>query len=444
MAFLIAEGVGVAFPNEIYEDEQTFTRIDDPDGLNHVEEITIDRGRESILNRCEAGTAGFTLQNNDGTWDTTNPSSPFYGLILPLRQVQIVPKHPYTGEFIPVFSGFIDEWKFSRNGRALSDAEVTCFDGFEPLSNAQVVPDSSRAAAAVFYASQRVNDRLIALLADAGWPAELTDIFEGNVNLQETTYSPGTAFLTALFDAADAEFPGVSNLYVARDGTFRFRGRYDRFNYADYDTDHIGPTLEWPRRQGRQYWYLGDGDAVESDPTLVPIFNMNWNFGKASIINTALVTPQGVKDTEIPGQRVLDATSRNSYGERALNIPNLIVLDHPSDGTNAVQECHRYGEYYVDNWKQPLIELESIEIHGHMAELRPERSFIWTFCMEVEIGDICYVTTTNPGGGGMTARGFFVEGIHHVISSLSDRFPRWVTKLDLSPLEAFTSFPAAP
>jgi hypothetical protein len=95
-----------------------------------------------------------------------------------------------------------------------------------------------------------VSIRIESILADVGWPVELSvmwneptpgevpDIFSGQVSVGPKAYGPGTSALDALWDCADADFPGVANMWMGgpgggdgspRAGHLIFRGRQARF-----------------------------------------------------------------------------------------------------------------------------------------------------------------------------------------------------------------------
>lgn len=394
---------------------------------NTVIEWETHRGRQADLNRTEAGTSRILLLNRDGLYDPTNLGSPYFGTVLPFKQAKINVAHPITGVFRDIFSGYIESWNFTRQGPRGSQVELNLMDGFELLENAHVVPDGAQAGGAAFYASQRVDDRMKALLADAGWPLARTNIYTGSINVQDITYGIGTSFLSALMDTADAEFPGIANCFCGKSGFFNFRGRYDRLNYTGYP---------------RNTWFCGDDGAIELDDTLIPIFDMSYNMDKQSVINTSLVTPLGIPDVNVPAQRKTDGTSVGLYGERANDVQNLIILDNWRDSISGEADCERFAQYYVDNYKVPLMRIDSIEFHAQMAgvEDTPINNTIWDFFHKVEIGDVVSIQTFHPGGGGFDGALFFVEGIHNVVKGLNDLIPDWTMTLDLSPLDLFATW----
>src|SRR5262249_51489181 len=150
--------------------------------------------------------------------------------------------------------------------------------------------------------------RIQAILDDVGWPAGLSSIFSGNVRCTETIYESGTTALAALFDAADAEFVGVANIFVSKTGVVTFHGRQARFrpDVAEY---------------GIGRYDVGDPSATALDPDTAPIAELTHALGKTFLYNSVLAVPQdatvGVPptDLEAAGQLVEDTTSITAHGK---------------------------------------------------------------------------------------------------------------------------------
>jgi len=54
-----------------------------------IKEAHIRRGRSRLLSKFEAGTATVDIYDQNGNWNPNNPSSPYYGDLIPLRKIQI-------------------------------------------------------------------------------------------------------------------------------------------------------------------------------------------------------------------------------------------------------------------------------------------------------------------------------------------------------------------
>src|SRR5262249_51455116 len=152
---------------------------------------------------------------------------------------------------------------------------------------------------------------------------ERRDVFTGNVRLQGHAYSPGTPALNAIDDACDAEFPGIANRYMSKTGDFTFHGRLARFN-----------ALSDPEF-GIRVWKAGDGEAIAGNSSYAQIRELGFSDPTAAIVNSALFTPQGVKDADIPDLLVEDAISISEYGVCSKDAQDLHILEDVLTGNNA-------------------------------------------------------------------------------------------------------------
>ncbi len=443
-----AQGISVAFLSTTYDPAPFWIRLDDPtypanfSNSNVVVGWETHRGRQYELDKTQAGTAIVHIVDTTGRLDPSNATGPYFGNIGPLSQMKVNVQNPVNGVYFDIFTGFTESWTYGFPDPSAQVMEITlnCTDGFEPLARAEVVPD---ATGTTTYAAQQVNARIFAALADAGWPAGMTNVFSGNVDMQETIYNPQTSILAVLQDAADAEFPNAANLFMDKYGNVAFRGRWARFNPSQYSADPPTPTR--PIR----FWGVGDRNAAETF-NLAPIADIEWTLDLKNVINACLCTPYGIAQSSIAGQLKTNATSIAQYGTRVLSIPDLLLTSSiagpvgpppggdgvgfpasDADGLGLVETGY-IGQYYVDNYGAPVEMISSISFKA----IDPTDSLganQWKFLTGVEIGDVITVTETNPGGGGFRQAQFFVEGIHNVVTLGDAAFPQWTMNLDLTP-----------
>jgi hypothetical protein len=403
---------------------------------------TSHRGRTDEFAPVEAGTATLTMENRTGDFDPTNTSSPYYGTLLPLTQTKINVKHPLDTSYHDIFTGYIEEFDYARQGPRGSIATVPLTDGFELLNNAHVKATSKGS----FFEEQHVDARIHAALDDVGWPGGLRRIATGNVNVQSMSYDVGTSLLTPIQEAADAEFPNVASFFMSKAGYAQFNGRFIRFNPTSYP-DRV------------QFWSVGDDIARTEDPSLLPVFDMGWTFSKAEVYNDVIIAPRltgGDSYTSLAANYVKNQSSIDRYGRRSLSILDLMTLDGSTSGLSGLQECKNFGLYYVNNYNVPRQRIASIEFHGQMDDgLSSLNGALWDFILNVELGHVVNVTTYNPStaralvdsrvnadviaadGGGFESLDYFVEGITNNVSSLNDKIPKWSMSLDLSPRARF-------
>lgn len=80
---------------------------------SYVISMSSRRGRQTELNRYEAGSAEVVLDNRDGRFDPRNLSSPYYPYVKPMVWIRIFIL--YDGTYYPVIVGHARAWNLSRN-----------------------------------------------------------------------------------------------------------------------------------------------------------------------------------------------------------------------------------------------------------------------------------------------------------------------------------------
>ena len=410
------------------------------------------RGRQSEFERNETGEGTVRLQNRTGAFDATNVGGPFAGNLLPLTQSQLKLANPITGGSpLSIFTGYLESFAYTRTGATESIATATLVDALELFGNADVKVSTDPRVYGAFYAAAHVDDRIKAALFDMGWASAKTRIATGNVNVLGRMYESGSKYLQVILDAADAEFPGISNFFADKDGNAAFSGRGIRFAPISYGFNPVVPNGDWTHwdvTNNRPGWRLGDEAACAADPTLLPIAKdgIEWTFGKELLYNDALVAPEGASAAGLQANHVSDAASKARYGPRSLPpILGLIILNGATSGKSALDEAKDMAQYFVNNYKVPRDRITRIEIHGEMDDGNTSPGGapgnLWDFIRKVELNHVVEITTTNPGGGGISAEQFFVEGISHDVSSLNSRVPKWTMNLDLSAKARYASYP---
>lgn len=393
---------------------------------------TCKRGRQDELEKTSTGEAQIFIHDTEGLYDPYNPGSPYVGS-LDGAQVSLNLRNPVTGTSHQRFRGSVEEYTYDYHP-SVDDTEVTihCVDGFDYLSTAEMATGvhgfplpAGVQEGCIFYEDAEVDDRIIGLLADAGWPPDLQVVFSGNVNVQETIYDPGYSFLAAIQDAADAEFPGVANVYMDADGKVVFHGRHARF-----DPDGTAATTaNWNFRR----WKAGDGAAVHADnfdtAQIRPPFSSDRSL--KMVYNAALITPLGAEEDEIAGQRATDPASIAQFGTRSYTAMDIRTLEHKTNGNDALEETRLMADYYVANYSQPRTRPRQLTFKSLRPE-DPRAPAVWELMCGVEISDIVNLTFT-VAGGGVIDEDFYVEGITTECSYLNPEYDMVVVTLDVSP-----------
>lgn len=90
------------------------------------------RGKQHELSQYEAGTETYVLNNNDGRFDPTNTSSPYYPNLLPGRRVRR--SVTYGATTYTRFVGYVESWKVDWTSARESSVTLDATDAFGILN----------------------------------------------------------------------------------------------------------------------------------------------------------------------------------------------------------------------------------------------------------------------------------------------------------------------
>lgn len=397
---------------------------------------TIDRGRSYELDKNAPGRATITMIDVDGSLDPADPTYDFR----PGTPGAIALHNPVTDTDHTLFRGWISRYRYMPYptfGYAM--AEVEMLDGLDRLARMEMYGRPGDVLvwgdAAFLIDAQdgdvwfdaddtgaAVANRINSVLNSAQWPIGLREIFSGNVRLQEVTYPFRTSALTAITDAADAEFPGVANVYCQKTGEFTFHGRLARLNPGDVQY-HI------------RNWNAGDlANAGGGTALIFEPFSYGEDIDK--VINSCTATPKGIRDADIVGQTVEDAGSIGTYGVGAKSFDNLLTAGDHFDDAPANVATRRIAEFYVTNHAEPRLRVDQLTF----KRLPPENEYaedVWELMCGIDISDIISLWTPS------IVADFFVEGLHYVARPGGEAFDDVTLTVDLSPRSYYNANPWA-
>jgi hypothetical protein len=387
-------------------------------------------GRQDELEKTGTGEAVIRVHDTEGLYDPSNTSSPYFGQ-LDGAPVSLNLWNPVTETWHTRFTGNVEEYTYDLSKlQNHVTVEIRCVDAFDYLSTAEMAPGihgfaipagAEVSEGTVFYEDAEVDERIHGLLTDAQWPLDRRRIFSGNVVCQECIYDGGYSFLAAMQDAADAEFPGVANVYVDVEGNVVFHGRHARF---DPDTVAAGAGSAWNFTR----WKVGDGTAIAGDADYAQLRPpLNADRSTKLIYNSALIYPAQTTETAeefealISANIVQDLVSIAQYGLRSYTATDLRVLEHKTNGNDGWEETLAQADYYVQNYSQPQTRPRQITVKAvHPSDARAPAT--WAFLCGVQISDVIHLKVNFPGGGGFDAA-FFVEGVRTICRPLGPFTP---------------------
>lgn len=204
-------GQGVIGTNVLADSAAVIVDVSD-----QVDGVTTRRGRNAEADQFQTGTCTLRIVDEAGDFNPMNPSGPYYGLLDPMRKLQITAT--YNGITYPIFSGFITGYQTitpQESNDNVTYTTITAVDAFRLAQNAQISTVSGTSA------GQLSGTRINAILDEIDWPTSMRDIDAGQTTMQA---DPGTA-RTALAACQTVSTSEYGSFYVDATGSFVFQDR---------------------------------------------------------------------------------------------------------------------------------------------------------------------------------------------------------------------------
>jgi len=318
------------------------------DVSNQVDFIQTNRGRSALADQFQTGTLTLRIVDQSGDFNPTNPGSPYYSLLTPMKKVQITAT--YGANTYSIFSGFITSYVNTQPKDATEVAYTTiqAVDAFRLAQNAQI--STVTGASAGDLSGTRINQ----ILDQIDWPATMRDIDPGLTTLQNDPGSPRTS-LNALQTVTDSEYGAF---YVDTNGEFVFQDRA-------VTAGSIGGTVT----------------TFNDDGTGIPYANANWKLDDTLIFNSAQVSRSGGSP-----QTAINQDSIDKYFIHSYNLQDLLMQ------TDAV--ALDYAQAYVASRAETEVRCDGIELDLYT----PNYNAGILAALELDFFDPIQVVTTQPGG----------------------------------------------
>ena len=183
---------------------------------NQVGKISIKGGYDLFQDQFQAGTATIRVYDPTGAWNPTNPSSPYYPNLTPLRKMRV--SATYNGNIYYLISGYVTAYNYTYpKDQVIAYCDIDIVDGFRlfQLANITTVPGAT--------AGQTTGTRINKILDDVSWPNGLRQVMD---NATETICQadPGTS-RTALQALKMVEFTEQGAFYMDGGGDAVFKSR---------------------------------------------------------------------------------------------------------------------------------------------------------------------------------------------------------------------------
>lgn len=361
-----------------------------------------DTGRQSELEITNTGTARVYFNDRNGTLNDED----LIGL-----QIMLQLYNPVAATWHPRWRGHIDDISYDVHPSVagLATVQLECVGIFDYLGGVNMLPGfgypvPAGADAVVFYEDVQVDQRIIDLLTDANIASTMRVIFSGNVSVNESLYDYDDVILQAVRDAADAEFPGIANVYEDRFGRVAFHGRFARFDPEAVEL--AGANWDFTR------WDAATGADVVAN--VAQIREFSYNRPRSRIINSYLAWPIADETgVEFPRSGVealirQDAPSIAQYGYRGgHDAPGLIIKENVNNANTGAQECGLFGDFYIANYASIHENIQKVTIKSiDPADARAD--YTWAAMCGMDISDGMNITVDEAGFADVA---YFIDGL---------------------------------
>jgi hypothetical protein len=340
------------------------------DVSDQVQYIQTAVGRNPLVDQFQTGALTLKIVDQNGDFNPTNPASPYYELLTPMKKVQI--SATYNNVTYPLFSGFITSYVNTQPKDATEVAYTTiqAVDAMRLAQNAQI--STVTGASAGDLSGTRINE----ILDQIAWPTTMRQIDAGQTTLQADPGTPRTS-LNAMQTVANSEYGAI---YVGFDGSFVFKDRLTA-------TASIGgtPTL-----------FADDGTGIS-------YANAVWKLDDTLIFNSAQISRLGGTAQSATNQASIDKYFIHSY-----NLQELLMQ------TDAV--ALDYARAYVASRAETTIRCDAIELDLYT----PNYDTGIVAALNLDFFDPITVITTQPGGSTLE-KTLQIFGVANIITPNSFR-----------------------
>jgi len=316
--------------------------------------FSLGRGKSRELDRYQAGHVTVVFNNRSRYFDPTFVSSPFYGQIVPRRNIRITVKD------VVQFTGIVDDWDltFSTDGQAT--AVCNAYDNLSALSQQKLT--------AATYPSEYSGVRVKRVLDSAG---VLYDPLARTIDAGQMLLATETVDNTV--DALGY----LQEIELSEDGAFFVDKNAKATFYDATRTTGSGAIV-----------------TLADDNTGVGYQSMNIIYGSELLYNSVTVTRQGGTP-----QVAVDTVSAQTYGTRAISETTL----HAGD-----DQAARLAQWLVAQYAQPEFRFEAVDISmGDSTD--DEQAAI----LGLELGGKCLIKYTPVGVPPAISKYAQIIGIEH-------------------------------
>jgi hypothetical protein len=326
------------------------------DVTEYVKDIQITRGKNRDIDSYSSGESVVTMNNYNRYFDPTFEASPFYGNIIPRREVRI------SSNGIQQYFGTIDDWNLRYAIQGDSTVTFVTSDGFYRFNN-QTLPAGT---ATVQTSGQRIN----AILdnPEVNWPTAQRNIDNGVVTVGADVISDGINALTYLKLVEKTEFGAF---FIAKNGNATFKDR----------------TVVQPTEDLVTFTDSGTGIGYS---------DIRITYGSEQLANEIVVNSVVTAGTVT----AIDLASQGVYGVLNLTLSGLLM--------STDQEVEDLAVYLANKYSQPEYRFEAVEVI--LDDLSPEDQ---NKVLNLELNDVVKIQFTPNGIGPAIEQYVEIININH-------------------------------
>ena len=276
----------------------------------YVTQISVNRGKSRALDRYQSGVVNVQFNNRTRYFDPTFVASPFYGQIVPRRDVRITANNEL------VFLGTTEDWNLDYAPNGDSTATVSAADGFAFLAG-QTLPAGTNPVELSGARVSRVLDS-----AGVDWPAGARTIDTGTATLQADAVTPADNALQYL-QLIESSEPG--ELFIGKNGNLVFQ-----------DRNKVFPSGAVP--------------LLTDNASGITYSQVRVVYGSELLFTQSEVTRKG-SSTIVQAN---DLSAQSDYGVRTLTLDGLLQ--------NTDDALVELATYYVSLYAQPEYRFDQVEV----------------------------------------------------------------------------------
>lgn len=309
------------------------------DITEYVTGVQVTRGKSDDIDTISSGELVVTLNNRSRAFDPLYAASPFYGNILPKRQVR------YSANGIQQYSGVIDDWNLGFTVQGDADASFVASDGFVYLNNQTLATGTAT--------PQLTGARITSILDDpfVQWPTDTRQVDTGHATLGADVIPDNQNVLNYLQQIEQAE---LGLVFIGKTGDFIFK---DRNNVPSTEN-----TVK----------FSDDGTGIAYEDIQIV-------YGSENLVNE-VVASSVITSTEITAT---DDQSQQEYGIFNATLTDLLLADDAQVENLAVTLLAKYS--------QPVYRFSEVTVRLNDLTLEEQNSVL-----NIELGDFVQMVFT-PG-----------------------------------------------